>query len=164
MVDVRTLLLEQMGYRFEDTSGFWFVPLSVALDGVTALVASWRPNETFNTIWQLVNHLTFWTEFVSNRLNGAPPTGQRIDNQVTFGEPGNPEDEQGWRETVSRLYLVYREFHTRLETASGVDMSRTFNSAGTPGATVISNCLMHDAYHVGQIVLLRKLQGNWAVQ
>jgi len=163
MVDVRTLLLQQMDYRIDDSDS-WYVPLAAALEGVTARTASWRPNETFNSIWQLVNHLTFWTEFVSNRLGGASPTDQPIDNQATFGESGNADDEQEWCEAVSRLYVVYREFRERLEMATTDDMARALNSAGILAHTMIGGCLMHVAYHLGQIVLLRRLQGSWVVQ
>jgi len=95
MTSVVNTLVEQMSFRLDRDSS-WFVPLENALDGVMAPIASWRPNDDFNTIWQIVNHLTFWTEFVSGRLLGASPTGKSIDNQMTFREPGDPTDESGW--------------------------------------------------------------------
>lgn len=81
-----------------------------------------------------------------------------------FGEPGNPRGDEGWVYAVSRLNDVYREFRNRLEKATNEDMTRALNSAGTLAPTMIGGCLMHDAYHVGQIVLMRRLQGNWANQ
>lgn len=154
------LLLEQMSFRLDSNSS-WFVPLGQALDGVTAPIAAWRPGDEFNSIWQIVNHLTFWTGFVSGRLLGSPPTGKNIDNQMTFGEAGDPSNEYGWQDTVATLRSVYHDFHEHLSRASLEDMKRVVNSVGAPAATMISGCLLHDSYHIGQIVLLRRLQGDW---
>ena len=163
MTTVIDLLSEQMRQRSNSDSS-WFVSLNTALDGVTASIASWRPNEQFNTIWQLVNHLTFWTEFVSNRLDGSLPTGKRIDNQSTFGEPGNPSDDKGWSSAVAKQFFAYNQFYELLAQASVEDMNRVLNSAGTAASTMIGGCLLHDSYHIGQIVLLRRLQGVWINQ
>lgn len=160
MTSLINTLEEQMNFRLDSDSS-WFTPLEEALDGVTAPVASWRPSDDFNSIWQIVNHLTFWTEFVSGRLLGSKPTGKHIDNQMTFGEPGDPGNERGWELTLSRLYLVYRDFRSHLERSSLEDMNRIVNSAGSSASTMISGCLLHDSYHIGQIVLLRRLQGHW---
>lgn len=156
------VLTEQMVQRLEDNT--WFVSLKTSLDGVTAPVASWRPNDQFNTIWQIVNHLRFWTQFVSDRLNGAQQTGNPIDNQSTFGEPGDPSDEIGWQNTVSDLYEVYNEFLKSLKRVDIKVMDQILNSAETPASTMIGGCLMHDSYHIGQIVLLRRLQDDWTNQ
>ena len=160
MDSVIEALVEQMSFRLDDDSS-WFVPLEKALKGVTAPVAAWRPSDEFNSIWQIVNHLTFWTQFVSERLLGSPPTGKRIDNQMTFGDPGDPLDEGGWQDSVTRLRSVYRDFRDHLEGASLEDINRVVNSAGASATTMISGCLMHDSYHIGQIVLLRRLQDDW---
>lgn len=37
----------------------WFVPMTRALDGLTAEQAAWRDESTNNSIWQNVNHLSF---------------------------------------------------------------------------------------------------------
>lgn len=160
MDSVTDSLLEQMHFRLDKDSS-WFVPLEKALDGVTAPIASWRPKDDFNSIWQIVNHLTFWTAFVSGRLLGAAPTGERIDNQMTFGKPGDPTDEKGWGYSLFTLYSSYRDFHNHLEKATAEDLHRVVNSAGASALTMMNGCLLHDAYHIGQIVLLRRLQGVW---
>jgi len=73
----------------------------------------------------------FWTEFVSGRLIGESPTGKHIDNQMTFGEQGDPEDEDGWKRTKSTHYSTYRGFRSRLERTSLEDINRVVNSAGS---------------------------------
>lgn len=90
MTSIINAFVEQMNFRMVSDSS-WFTPLEEALDGVTASMASWRSSDDFNSIWQIVNHLTFWTGFVSGRLLGELPTGKHIDNQMTFGEPGDQQ-------------------------------------------------------------------------
>ena len=160
--DRTDLLREMMAVRDDDPAGEnWFAPVSRALGGLTAAQAAWVPGEGMNTIWQLVNHLTFWTRFVAGRLAGDPPTGRAIDNDATFGSPGDPADDEGWARAVQGLRDAYGGLHAALAPQTDAELDRPLNSRRTPAVTMISGTVMHDAYHIGQIVLLRRLQGSW---
>ena len=158
------LLQEMMAVREMDPEdGRWFSPISQALAGLTAAQAAWVAGDGMNTIWQLVNHLTFWTQFVTGRLAGGHPWGERIDNNATFGDPGDASDEDGWARAVQGLRDAYSELAAALSKQTDLDMERPLNSQRTPAATMVSGSVMHDAYHIGQIVLLRRMQGSWRV-
>lgn len=157
------LLHEMMALRYDDPAGTdWFAPVLRAVGGLTSAQAAWRPSEGIQTIWQLVNHLTFWTRFVARRLGGALPTGKEIDNDATFGSPGDPADVEGWARAVHELLEAYGDLHAVLGGQPDADLERPLTSRGTRAVLLVGGSVMHDAYHIGQIVLLRKLQGCWS--
>lgn len=137
----------------------WFVPLAVALEGVGAAEAAWQPPGGGNTIWQTVNHLNYWNGRILGYMTGATlPKG--IGNDATFGEPGDPNDTAGWAETLEQARRVAEQRRSVLAELTDADLSRALGS-GTVGEALPS-WLLHDAYHTGQIVLIRKQQGSWA--
>ncbi|MBE3554421.1 MAG: DinB family protein [Thermicanus sp.] len=138
----------------------WFVSAKVALQGITAEEAAWTPPGKGNTIWQIVNHLTFWNEDVIFRLRGMENPAKAESNEVTFGDPGDPHDEKGWEDTLKRFFAVMEELK---EVVEGLDEERLDQSyrPGSPAiARLLGNIMMHDTYHLGQIVLLRKIRNT----
>ena len=45
--------------------------------------------------------MAFWKEIGARRLVGEILPGSQIDNDATFGEPGDPEDEAGWLQAMA---------------------------------------------------------------
>lgn len=136
----------------------WFVPLAKALEGVGAAEAAWQPPGGGNTIWQTVNHINYWNHRMLGYMTGATmPKG--ITNDETFGEPGSPDDTAGWAATMERTQQVAERVRAVLAELTDADLAKPLGS-GTYGAALPS-WLTHDAYHTGQIVLIRKQQGSW---
>ena len=55
------LLLNKLDSTFDKES--WYAPFKHAIEGLTAEQAMWKPaGETTNTIWENVNHLTYYKE------------------------------------------------------------------------------------------------------
>lgn len=156
MDDTARLLLEQMDLTLEGED--WFPAMRRTLDGLTAAQAAWRPSPAANSIWQLVNHMAYWKEVVARRLAGDVAAGTE-DNDATFGPPGDPADEAGWEAARQRLYAADQAVRSAL--AGRKDLDSPLPGYSTPLRTVIADINLHDAYHLGQIVLLRKLQGCW---
>lgn len=153
--------LIQRGWDFAYNKEDWYPPLNDALGGVTAEQAAWKPEgEAANTIWETVNHLIFYKERFLKRLTGeetpeSSPQGLTNDDTFSVSENG----EEAWQETVSRLAAVHAEVSAFLAKLDKKDFERAVpnQSLGTWAFSLI----MHDAYHTGQIVQLRKLQGSW---
>lgn len=142
-------------YGIED----WYPPLKDALQGVTWEQANWRPGQgAANTIWENVNHLIFYKERLLRRLTGeekAYPPG--IGNDDTFG--GTGEDEDAWQATLAKLESVHAAIRGKLADMEKKDFDRKLPK--TPFGLWVNSLNMHDAYHTGQIVLLRKMQESW---
>lgn len=129
MADARVqLLLSQMDASFDGNG--WVTAARQSLEGLTSDQAARRPATGIHSIWELVNHLTFWKELVAARLHGAPMTGERIRNPETFGTAA-PGDEESWQSAVGRLMQAQASLREAL-------------------------AAVHDPYHLGQMALLRK--------
>jgi len=138
----------------------WFPPLEQALQGVTAKQAVWKPLDgPSNCIHETVRHLIFYKKRLLMNANGETEGFPETENNTgTF----NVEDasEAGWAASKEELYRLHRELSALVE-KSDVDMlGRKFSDGGTLGGG-IRTLAMHDAYHIGQIVMLSKMQGIW---
>jgi hypothetical protein len=139
-----------------------------ALRGVTAAEAAWAPAPGRKSIWQLALHIAYWKYAVRRRLEGGAAerdgAGGR-DRSTRFPRsPANwprvpePPDERAWRADVALL----RAEHERLvATIAAVPVARY--GEALPGGKrwsvgeLILGIAQHDAYHAGQIQMLKRL-------
>ncbi|MFI8685982.1 DinB family protein [Rossellomorea sp. NPDC077527] len=156
---VSKIYVEQLDMHFHENE--WFASLDQALDGVNAAEAAWTSSGFSNSIWQIVNHLIFWNEDVIHRMNGTENPHKAEDNEETFGNPGDPEDEMGWAQTVKRLNEVMNHLKTVIADLDDEKLKAPYAANRSSLERLLSNIMMHDTYHIGQIVLLRKLQSSW---
>ncbi|WP_276642577.1 DinB family protein [Caldibacillus debilis] len=151
-----SLLKELRKFGWKEES--WFLPLASAIEGVTAAEAAWRPDGHTNSIWQILNHLNYYNERVLEQLQGKEPAPQSITNTETFGPPGDPADRKGWEETLRRTRQIAQGIEEALEKFYGKDLEKE------GFLEKLAAWIMHDTYHTGQIVLLRKMRGTWPAQ
>lgn len=154
------LLTSQMDNRYDIEH--WFVPLTQALQGLSAEQAAWKPNAGVHSIWALVNHLTFWNDHELRRLRGDNDPADAIDNDSTF-EPGNG-DESAWQQALVALHTVDADLRAVVAAMADADLDQVRGLNGTPWDESLGDLVMHDAHHTGQILYIRKLQGSWPLQ
>jgi uncharacterized damage-inducible protein DinB len=157
---VAKMFLEQLDIHCYNNE--WFASMEQALHGVTAAEAAWTSSGISNSIWQIVNHLIFWNEDVIHRIKGTENKHNLETNDETFGNPGDPEDEMGWGQTVQRLYEVMNKLKTVIADLDDEKLTAPYAPNSPSIGRLLSNIMMHDTYHLGQIVLLRKLQSSWS--
>jgi uncharacterized damage-inducible protein DinB len=132
-----------------------------ALDGVNATEAAWTSSGTSNSIWQIVNHLIFWNVDVIHRIKGTEHLHKAESNEDTFGKPGDPEDENGWAQTVQHFNEVMEQLKTVIAELDDEKLKAPYAANSPSIERLLSHIMMHDTYHLGQIVMLRKLQSSW---
>lgn len=138
----------------------WFPPLKDALAGVTAAQASWRPEgEAANTIWENVSHLLYYKEQLLHRLSGTEFIHTAKTNDDTFRPSGGADDEAAWQATLQRLEAVHQQIQEKLAALSEEQFDQPL--ANAPVGQRVMSIILHDAFHTGQIVQIRKLQGSW---
>lgn len=146
-VTLRSILLHQL--KTTHSQADWFVPINTAVEGLTPEQANWEPRGGGHSAGQLAYHLLFWNRLNLERLQGKSTGKFTGNNDETFTK----FDEKQWNDTVTQLDQVM----TDLEKLVAVADEQKLESM----ATTISNICTHNAYHVGQIVYVRKLQGAW---
>ena len=144
---LKGVLLEQL--HTTDDQKDWFVPIDVAIESVTPEQAKWTDGHGNHSIGQLVNHLAFWNARALAEFKGEKPPAFSGNNDETF----NSFDAKTWNETASRLKKVMKEWEQAVEQADDAKLKSS--------ASLIAHIGTHNAYHVGQIVYIRRLQGSW---
>jgi hypothetical protein len=130
----------------------WFVPLNNAIDGLTAKQASWRPAPDSHSVGELVHHLLYWNQRQLKTFKGENPGDRVKENKETFDK----FEEANWADICKQLQQVMTEFESWVKTASDADLNAKME--------VLTNISTHNAYHIGQMVYVRKLQGSWAAE
>lgn len=114
-----------------------------------------RPEGAPHSIFQLLNHMVFWQDWVVKWLDGESPA---IPRHASGGWPGNPSPAdakewqgalQGFRSGLEKLSRQSRQADllTRRGKNSRLGMLQTIAS--------------HNSYHAGQVVVLRQVLGAW---
>lgn len=145
--NLKSILLEQL--RTTHNQKDWFVPANVAVEGVTAEQANWTDGKGNHSIGQLVNHLVFWNTQELAKFRGEQPPKFSGDNDETF----TSFDVKQWDSTVKQLDEVLTAWEYAVEAADDKKVEAW--------ASTIAHIGTHNAYHIGQIVYIRKLQGSW---
>ena len=128
-----------------------------ALRGVTAAQAAWKASPRRKSIWVLTLHIAYWKYAVRRLLDGSE-RGAFPRGPSNWPKPPDLPDERKWAADVALL----RAEHERLvQAASAVDPSRLSRRPLTSRRWTYGQLLvgiaMHDAYHTGQIQLLKRL-------
>ena len=106
---LRSILLEQL--RTTHNEKDWFVPISVAVEGLTAEQASWKDGSGNHSVGQLSNHLLFWNKRELLKFKGEPEEKFSGNNDETF----NNFDSKKWSDTVKQLDQVMMELEKLVE-------------------------------------------------
>lgn len=127
-----------------------------ALRGVTAAQASWRPTPRRKTIWELALHIAYWKYAVRRHLHPDSPSFER--RPANFPVPPEPADDAAWSRDVALL----RTEHARLLRAVSALSERMLDAVPPSGrrwtyGELVLGIAAHDAYHTGQIQLLKRL-------
>jgi len=145
---LKSILLEQFKTTHDNQD--WFVPANNAVKGLTAEQAAWKDGKGNHSIAQLVSHLIFWYQEALARLQGKPVPPFSGKNDETFDIVVNKET---WEQMVKDLDRVLGEWDKAIESADDATIQKWANT--------IAHVSTHNAYHTGQILYVRKLQGSW---
>ena len=144
---LKSILLAQL-HSTHDVKD-WFVPANVAVDGLTPEQAKWTDGSGNHSVGQLANHLIFWNMQQLYQFKGMKPPAFDGNNDETF----NSFDAKNWKETVQRLDSVLTAIEKIVEAADDTQMQKL--------ASAIAHISAHNAYHIGQMIFVRKLQNAW---
>ena len=127
----------------------WYVPIKIAVEGLTPEQAKWTDGHGNHSAGQLVNHLAFWDGRALEQFKGQKSGAYDGNNDQTF----NSFDVKTWAATVSKLDGIMKAWEKAVEEADDAKIGAS--------ASLIAHVGAHNAYHPGQILYVRKLQGVW---
>jgi hypothetical protein len=127
----------------------WFAPLNVAIDGLTADQANWKEKGADHSIAELTTHIIFWNQDQLSKFLNQPEPKFSGDNNETF----KSVDVNSWPATVKKADSVMINWENAIESADEKKLESWYE--------IIAHISTHNAYHTGQIVYIRKVQGSW---
>ncbi|MNI06473.1 DinB superfamily protein [compost metagenome] len=155
MVQAREVLSNQLLANANDPS--WYVTFEESVQGLSEEEAAWKADEDSNSIAELVQHLLYWNQTWQTRYREASiqaiPSVES--NNHTFVVPQGISFEQLQKKLLEVL-LAWQSLLTEAQLAEDVQ-----EFPGSQWWEIIGNVTTHNAYHIGQIVFIRKLQKSW---
>lgn len=144
---LRSLLLGQLHATHDKAE--WFVPAKTAVAGLTAEQARWTPGPGNHSVGQLTYHLWYWDARMLKQFKGEKLDAFDGNNNETFE---NFTAEQ-WDDLVKKLDQVLTDWEAAVQSADDDTLAKK--------AHLVGNITSHNAYHIGQILYVRKLHGVW---
>ena len=144
---LRGVLLEQLRTTHQDED--WFVPSNVAVEGLTAEQAKWNPGKGNHSVGQLAYHLWYWDDRELTIFKGQKPAAFDGNNNDTFDNFTAAQ----WEDLVKKLNQVMIDWEKAVEAADEQKLAEH--------ASLVAHVGAHNAYHIGQILYVRKLEGVW---
>jgi uncharacterized damage-inducible protein DinB len=144
---LKGVLLEQL--RTTHNSQDWFASGNTAIAGLTADQAKWTDGKGNHSVGQLTYHLVFWNKRSLMKFKGEKPGKFSGNNEETFN---NFTTEQ-WADLVKQFDQVMTDWEKAVEAAEDATVAKN--------GSLIAHIGTHNAYHIGQIVYVRKEQGSW---
>jgi len=147
------LLLYMQDITFDQES--WYAPFKDAVAGLTAEQANWKPiGGAANSIWENVNHLIYYKERLAANMEGSE-WAHNLDGDETFYFIAQSNDDQEWKKVIERAEKVQARLQEALRKTSDEELDQDSLKEK------LVNIMLHDAYHTGQIIQMRKMQGSW---
>ncbi|MFB4212755.1 DinB family protein [Shouchella sp. JSM 1781072] len=147
-MSTREFILIQLGV-IHDQQG-WFVPLNHAVKDITPEQAAWTSSDQSNSIWGIVEHLIFYNERYLDRFQKISVHREPVDS---IADTFNISNQRSWPEAAAYLNELMLKWRDAVKEAKPEDF--------TEAMTDLTHLTLHNAYHIGQIVSIRKQQGSW---
>ncbi|MCC6316324.1 MAG: DinB family protein [Gemmatimonadaceae bacterium] len=162
MTDPRRFIADQL-HRLHVGDAWHGPSMHEALDGVTAAMAVSRPVPNAHNIAEYVHHIAAWAGEVTMRLGGREP---QMPEAGDFPEPLWHLTDDEWAALRDKLDRAHEGLAAAI---LAFDVSRLDEPVGTARdaptgtgvtyAAMLHGLVQHDAYHAGQLVMLRRALG-----
>ena len=147
---------EQLNKIFNDLfDGSPWIDVTIlhTLDEITAKEAATKPFPQFNSIWEIVNHMIRWRETVLKRIHGEN-IGSPEDNYFSFIRD---RSETAWHKTRQQFRESQNEWVRSIKKLNRKALAGQQDFSPFSNYELVHGILQHDAYHLGQIRLMKKL-------
>ena len=128
------------------------ITLRGTLSAIPAEKAAIKPLSGGNSIWEITNHMISWRETVLQRIQGEA-IATPADNYI---RPVTDLSEQAWQETLIKLDESQKQWAVFLTNFRDGALGDISPENGHTHYEHIHGIIQHDAYHLGQIVLIAK--------
>ena len=155
-MSIKAVLLEQFESYYEING--WFVCLKNAIDGVTQAQSVWKIEGLDHSIRESVIHITYWCERWLKRYRGEALEATKAEISETYLNDQAPD----WEAEKARLFEVMDGWKEVLQNITDEKLNEQVSATyEEPWYVPLALQNTHNAYHISQIVVARKLQKAW---
>lgn len=129
------------------------VTLAKTLKDVNAEQAYRKINPKLNTIWEIVNHLIQWRRNILKRVQGEITTTPDHNYFVPVIDPS----EAAWEQSLQSLEKSQESWNAFFLDFNDADLDKIYANNNHTYYEHLHGIIQHDVYHLGQIVILKKL-------
>jgi uncharacterized damage-inducible protein DinB len=137
-------------------------PIKQILKGVAAEEAARRPPNGAHSIWELVLHVTGWRNEVARRATGEPAGEPAAGDWPPIGDP----TAEGWAAALAALDDSHAQLVNVVRGMSDEHLLKATNDprnrplgTGVSYYQLLHGIVQHDAYHAGQMAIVKKILG-----
>jgi uncharacterized damage-inducible protein DinB len=157
LMQAKDILSDQLLANANDPS--WYATFEESVAGLDSAKAFWKPDPDSNSIAEIIQHLLYWNEVWQIRFReghvSAVPAIENNDMSFAIAEGQNLE-------TLKSSLLVVLLRWQELLTPEKLEADVTGFPEKAQWWGIVANVTTHNAYHIGQIVYIRKLQHSWS--
>lgn len=157
MMNRKDVLLEQ--FLCCHKKSHWFVSFEKAVAGLTPENALWKQSDSENSIKEIISHLVFWNKRFLDRFKNGEILKMEGNNDSTFTYLKESE----WEQVLQQFNQVLTDWYETIEKSEDEKFDQFIGEQSKETwLESISSITLHNAYHIGQIVTIRKMQGSWS--
>jgi hypothetical protein len=139
------------------TGPAWHGPaVEEVLGGVTAIVAARPSPGGVHSIWQIVDHMWFWSDIARRWIAGAR---DRPADEASWSNPGD-DSEAAWQRTLEQLRSGHRALVEQVRTLDDARLAERIFDDMPKVYVILHGVVQHNLYHAGQIAILKKIGGT----
>lgn len=128
------------------------VNINATLKSLTAKQAAEKYGE-LNSIWQLVNHMISWRKALLARVMDKPVKYSRS-NFISEIRDNSPK---AWKQAIRNFETSQKMMNSFLKRSDDKMLETISNTSGYSYYELLLSIALHDTYHLGQIILIKKL-------
>lgn len=125
-----------------------------ALKGIKAEESRKQPIKNRHTIWEIVDHSTYWMKAVTESLKGKKMPSYDPKSMEDWPKMGESEEE--WNESKNELIKAHEKLIDSLNSFDKSNLDVTVPGREYTYRLMLPGIVDHNLYHMGQIAVFRE--------
>lgn len=132
------------------------VDTATVFDGLDWQKAGEKPGDCPHSVWDLLFQMNYWQDFMLAVLKGEKPKSPEHAAE-SWPDSSAPASEEEWTSALGHFLEGLKE----AEQEAAKDLTEQVSSKGRTRADCLLTIMLHNTYHAGQAVLVRRTIGAW---
>jgi len=138
-----------------------FLSFADATDGLTAAQAIHVPQEKFNSVWRVVNHVCYWVEASALVIQGSDKQPETLGADTGGWYSIETPDDTAWQLLRARTITLNTQLADVIGALNDEQLHTTISKWKQTPYEIGQSILAHNSYHTCEIISLRHMQGSW---